>query len=116
MLGGIVNIKLIAPQPYRIFVALLKHCKLVLTDSGGVQEEAPALGKRVLVTRTKTERPEGVKAGVVKLVGTDSKTIVSSMRELMTSDEIELDRSMLKRLYGDGKAALRIIQSIESYF
>ncbi|MGI9457205.1 MAG: non-hydrolyzing UDP-N-acetylglucosamine 2-epimerase, partial [Aeoliella sp.] len=84
-LGSTPNIRLIGPQPYREFVALLDRCGVVLTDSGGVQEEAPSLGKPVLVMRDTTERPEGVSAGTVKLVGADAEKIVSETIELLTN-------------------------------
>src|SRR6185295_8134194 len=83
LLGQIANIRLIAPQPYSEFVALMQHCRLVLTDSGGIQEEAPSLGKPVLVMRNTTERPEGVHAGTVQLVGAESGPIVDGVSRLL---------------------------------
>ncbi len=113
LLADIENICLIEPQPYSQFVALMNACTLVLTDSGGVQEEAPGLGKPVLVMRETTERPEGVSAGTVKLVGTDTDAIVSHVSELLTDDEAYARMSNAVNPYGDGKAAPRIVSDIE---
>ena len=108
-LGGIESIRLIPPKDYRLFVALMKHCKLVLTDSGGVQEEAPGLGKPVLVMRDTTERPEGVKAGTVKLVGAMRESIVAEVSHLLDDDAAYRRMSEAINPYGDGQAAGRII-------
>lgn len=112
-LGEVTNIRLIAPQPYREFVALLDQCRLVLTDSGGVQEEGPSLGKPVLVMRDTTERPEGVSAGTVKLVGTDASTIVTEVSRLLTDEAAYKKMAEATNPYGDGKAASRIVEAIE---
>ena len=115
-LGERPNIRLIPPQPYREFVALMNACRLVLTDSGGVQEEAPGLGKPVLVMRDTTERPEGVEAGTVKLVGADQKRIVEGVVKLLT-DEAEYKRmGEASNPYGDGKASSRIVDAICGQF
>lgn len=108
-LNRIRNISLLEPLEYMPFVHLLKHSYLVLTDSGGLQEEAPALGKPVLVLREVTERPEGVAAGTVKVVGTDQRRIVQETVRLM-EDQIEYQR-MARAIspYGDGKASARIL-------
>ncbi len=108
-LGGIENIRLIPPKNYRLFVALMKHCTLVLTDSGGVQEEAPGLGKPVLVMRDTTERPEGVKAGTVKLVGAMRESIVAEVSHLLDDDAAYRHMSEAINPYGDGQAAGRIV-------
>ena len=108
-LGGIENIRLIPPKNYRLFVALMKHCTLVLTDSGGVQEEAPGLGKPVLVMRDTTERPEGVKAGTVKLVGAMRESIVVEVSHLLDDDAAYRRMSEAINPYGDGQAAGRIV-------
>lgn len=108
-LGGIENIRLIPPKDYRLFVALMKHCTLVLTDSGGVQEEAPGLGKPVLVMRDTTERPEGVKAGTVKLVGAMRESIVAEVSHLLDDDAAYRRMSEAINPYGDGQAAGRIV-------
>lgn len=102
------NIYLIAPQEYLSFIWLMKHAYLILTDSGGIQEEAPGLGKPVLVMREMTERPEAVKAGTVELVGTDPERIVGAFRRLIDNKEAYEKMSQTINPYGDGKAAKRI--------
>ena len=114
-LGSIENIRLIEPQPYAEFVALLAGCRLALTDSGGVQEEAPSLGKPVLVMRDTTERPEGVVAGTAKLVGADAAAIVAETTRLLSDDVAYRQMSEAINPYGDGQAALRIVTAIERY-
>ena len=111
-LGKFKNIRLIAPQPYSEFVMLMNHSKIVLTDSGGVQEEAPSLGKPVLVMRDTTERPEGVDAGTVKLVGADAKKIIESVSELINDQTAYKQMAQAKNPYGDGKAAARIADAL----
>jgi UDP-N-acetylglucosamine 2-epimerase (non-hydrolysing) len=103
------NVHLIEPLSYLPFVALMERATLILTDSGGVQEEAPSLGKPVLVMRETTERPEAVAAGTVKLVGTDKAKIVRETTELLTSASARRVMSQAMNPYGDGKAALRIV-------
>ena len=115
-LGMLENIRLVEPQPYAEFVALLAGCQLALTDSGGVQEEAPSLGKPVLVMRDTTERPEGIAAGTVKLVGTDAATIVHETTRLLDDKAAYRAMSEAVNPYGDGRAAPRIIEAIERYF
>jgi len=114
-LGNHPRIHLIEPLDYGPFVSAMKKSYLILTDSGGVQEEAPALGKPVLVFRSETERPEAVEEGVVKLVGTDREVIVAEATQLLT-DSNEYSR-MAKGVspYGDGHAAERIINVIKEY-
>lgn len=109
LLAGRANVHLIDPLPYLPFVALLDRCTLVLTDSGGIQEEAPALGKPVLVMRETTERPEGVEAGTVKLVGTDEERIVAETTRLLDDDEARTAMARAHNPYGDGKAVGRIV-------
>jgi len=115
LLGEVGNVHLIPPQGYRNFVALMSRCKLILTDSGGVQEEAPSLGKPVLVMRDTTERPEGVEAGTARLVGAEAKTIVQSASQLL-DDSVAYD-AMANAVnpYGDGRAAQRIVARIERF-
>ncbi len=114
-LGNIGNIKLIEPRAYSEFVALMQRSRLVLTDSGGIQEEAPSLGKPVLVMRHTTERPEGVDAGTVKLVGPDARGLVDETSRLLT-DSAAYDRMALAaNPYGDGHAAPRIVQRLRQY-
>jgi UDP-N-acetylglucosamine 2-epimerase (non-hydrolysing) len=116
LLNGIPNICLIAPQGYRNFVALMNRCKLILTDSGGVQEEAPSLGKPVLVMRDTTERPEGVEAGTARLVGAVEKSIVQNTVRLL-EDPLAYDAmASAVNSYGDGQAADRIVARIERFF
>jgi UDP-N-acetylglucosamine 2-epimerase (non-hydrolysing) len=111
-LGGCRNIVLLEPLDYRSFVDLMRRAHILLTDSGGIQEEAPSLGKPVLVLRDRTERPEAVEAGTVKLVGTDPARIVAAANRLL-DDEPEYTRmSRIHNPYGDGHAAERISDAI----
>jgi UDP-N-acetylglucosamine 2-epimerase (non-hydrolysing) len=109
------NILLIEPQDYLPFVWLLDQCDLVITDSGGIQEEAPSLGKPVLVTRNVTERPEAVEAGTVKLVGTNPELIVQEATSILTDTAIYIEMSTAHNPYGDGLAAARISSAIEAF-
>ncbi|SRX52618.1 non-hydrolyzing UDP-N-acetylglucosamine 2-epimerase [Aequorivita sp. CIP111184] len=113
LLGGIENIHLIAPLAYPAFIWLMEKSYLIITDSGGIQEEAPSLGKPVLVTRTTTERPEAVEEGTVILVGTDSNRIIDETEKLLINKEYYEGMSMLHNPYGDGKATQRIVNFIE---
>lgn len=113
ILSGIENIILIEPQEYLPFVWLMNRAWLILTDSGGIQEEAPSLGKPVLVMRDTTERPEAVDAGTVKLVGTDIARIVASVSELLRDDAAWQAMSHAHNPYGDGKACGRILQALK---
>ncbi|MEO8177691.1 MAG: UDP-N-acetylglucosamine 2-epimerase (non-hydrolyzing), partial [Deltaproteobacteria bacterium] len=115
LLGQISNIRLIAPQPYSEFVALMQCCRLVLTDSGGIQEEAPSLGKPVLVMRNTTERPEGVQAGTVRLVGAESAPIVAGVSQLLQDPEAYARMAQAANPYGDGKAAERILARLRAH-
>ncbi len=111
-LGGLAKVHLIDPLDYEPFANLMHRSYLILTDSGGVQEEAPALGKPVLVLRDTTERPEAVTAGTVKLIGTDRERVYGEARQLLT-DKTEYSRmSESCNPYGDGRASSRIIQAI----
>jgi UDP-N-acetylglucosamine 2-epimerase (non-hydrolysing) len=109
--SGTKNIHLIAPQSYLPFVGLLARAKVILTDSGGVQEEAPSLGKPVLVMRETTERPEAVEAGTVRLVGTNAEKIVSEMTRLLTDQAAYLEMSRAHNPYGDGLSSDRIVRA-----
>ncbi|MCG8448171.1 MAG: UDP-N-acetylglucosamine 2-epimerase (non-hydrolyzing) [Pirellulales bacterium] len=115
-LGQTPNIRLIEPQPYSVFVALAAVSRLILTDSGGVQEEAPSLGKPVLVMRDTTERPEGVLAGTVKLVGPHAETIVAEATRLLTNQAAYEAMANVANPYGDGQAGLRIVKRIQQFF
>ncbi|MBI2871185.1 MAG: UDP-N-acetylglucosamine 2-epimerase (non-hydrolyzing) [Candidatus Omnitrophica bacterium] len=110
MLGGRARIRLIPPVEYREMVYLMKRSYLILTDSGGVQEEAPALGKPVLVMRDVTERPEGVDAGVARLVGTDTNRIVEEVSTLLEDPEAYARMARAVSPYGDGRASKRIAE------
>lgn len=116
LLSNSLNVHLIAPQDYLPFVYLMSRSYLVLTDSGGIQEEAPSLGKPVLVMRDTTERPEAVAAGTVKLVGTDQQVIVSEVHKLMTDQVYYDSMSFAHNPYGDGQACGRIVDSIKRHF
>ncbi|HHL32418.1 MAG TPA: UDP-N-acetylglucosamine 2-epimerase (non-hydrolyzing), partial [Oceanospirillales bacterium] len=115
LLKGIDNIYLIEPLDYLPFVYLMNRSYLILTDSGGIQEEAPSLGKPVLVMRDTTERPEAIEAGTVKLVGTDADVIANEIDELMKNQQIYQSMSKAINPYGDGKACQRIIEKINEY-
>ena len=109
ILTGIDNVYLIEPLDYLPFVYLLNKCHLILTDSGGVQEEAPSLGKPVLVMRDTTERPEALEAGTVMLVGTDRETIVASVTRLLENELTYTKMSYAHNPYGDGTASAKIV-------
>ena len=112
LLGGIENVHLIAPLDYLPFVYLMDKSTLILTDSGGVQEEAPSMGKPVLVMRDTTERPEAVAAGTVRLVGTDAKKIASHASTLLTDERAYQAMAFAHNPYGDGLACQRIAQAL----
>jgi UDP-N-acetylglucosamine 2-epimerase (non-hydrolysing) len=113
LLKDVDNIHLIKPQDYLPFVYLMSKAFIILTDSGGIQEEAPSLGKPVLVMRDTTERPEAVDAGTVKLVGTDINKIVNSVNELMTNEYVYQAMSQAHNPYGDGLASEKICDYLE---
>ena len=115
-LGSHPNVTLIGPMHYVPFVDLMSRAWLILTDSGGIQEEAPSLGKPVLVLREKTERPEAVEAGTVKLVGTDAKRIVRETAALLDSPEEYQRMSRVHNPYGDGHASERIEAALRSFW
>ncbi|CAM3611734.1 non-hydrolyzing UDP-N-acetylglucosamine 2-epimerase [Halomonas lysinitropha] len=114
LLGSNANIHLIEPQDYLPFVYLMNRAHIILTDSGGIQEEAPSLGKPVLVMRDTTERPEAVDAGTVKLVGTDVSTITGELTRLLTDPAAYNAMSYAHNPYGDGKACQRIRDALAS--
>jgi UDP-N-acetylglucosamine 2-epimerase (non-hydrolysing) len=111
-LGNIPNITLLPPMDYLPMVHLMQNAALVLTDSGGIQEEATGLGKPTLVMRATTERPEGVEAGVLKLVGTDSAAIVSEAKNLLDHPEVYQKMAQAANPFGDGYAAEKIVKAI----
>ena len=112
LLSGLSNVYLISPLDYLPFIYAMQHSTLLLTDSGGVQEEAPSLGKPVLVMRDTTERPEAVEAGTVKLVGTNAEAIVSNVTALLQDKEMYKRMSETHNPYGDGQACKRIIAAL----
>ena len=116
ILGSNSQVHLVEPMDYEPFTNLMVRCHIVVTDSGGLQEEAPALGKPVLVVREETERPEGIEAGTAKLVGTDYKPIYDNL-ELLLSNDLEYEK-MAKAVnpYGDGKASEKIVEILERQF
>ena len=105
---------MIKPLSYEPFIYLLKYSHLVLTDSGGIQEEAPSLGKPVLVMRDHTERPEAVEAGTVRLVGTDKHKIIQGVQELLDNKLLYKKMSRIHNPYGDGGACKRILKVLRS--
>lgn len=113
ILSGFKNIHLIEPLSYFPFVMLMEHSKLILTDSGGVQEEAPSLGKPVLVMRDTTERPEAIDAGTVRLVGTNERTIIDNVSTLLTDQKAYAAMAKAVNPYGDGQACGRIVTALE---
>jgi len=113
LLKDVPNVQLIAPLAYPAFVWLMSQSYLILTDSGGVQEEAPSLGKPVLVMRETTERPEAVDAGTVKMVGTDKEKIVSNINELLSNQNLYQKMSKAHNPYGDGEACERITEFLD---
>lgn len=116
ILGNIQTIHLIPPMDYEPFVNILNKCYLILTDSGGVQEEAPSLGKPILVLRTETERPEAVDAGTVKVVGVDKETIIRETSNLLNNREAYNIMARATNPYGDGKASEKIVRAILDNF
>ncbi len=111
-LGGLPNVHLIQPLDYLAFVRLMQRAHVILTDSGGVQEEAPSLGKPVLVMRDVTERPEAVAEGIVRLVGTSPDSIISGVNALFDDDLLWRRASLAANPYGDGKASSRIVDAL----
>ena len=115
-LQGLNNVVVTSPLAYGDFARALSYSTMVLTDSGGVQEEAPSLGKPVLVMRETTERPEAVAAGTVRLVGTDEREIVAEVSKLLTEAKIYDAMARATNPYGDGHSADRCIRAIEHFF
>ena len=109
LLASIDNIFLISPQKYLSFIYLMDRADIILTDSGGIQEEAPSLGKPVLVMRETTERPEAISAGTVKLVGTNTNLILSELTNLLVDQDSYNKMALAHNPYGDGEACKRIL-------
>jgi len=116
ILGGLRGVVFTDPLSYRPFVHLMKTVDLVITDSGGIQEEAPTLGKPVLVMRDTTERPEGIDAGTARLVGTDTRAIAAALSKLLTDQNAYARMANAVNPYGDGKASARIADQLEYFF
>lgn len=116
ILGGMERVVLTEPVEYDVLAHLMKSCHVVLTDSGGIQEEAPSLGKPVLVMRTETERPEGIQAGTAKLVGPDGDRIVIETERLLRSTAEYEKMAKAVNPYGDGQAAKRIVAVLKNHF
>lgn len=114
ILGDLPNVHLIEPLEYLPFLFLMDRAHLIVTDSGGIQEEAPSLGKPVLVMRDTTERPEAVEAGTVRLVGTDVRAIVDGARQLLDDEEAYRAMSFAHNPYGDGRASERIAEALHA--
>jgi UDP-N-acetylglucosamine 2-epimerase (non-hydrolysing) len=114
LLSSIVNIKLVEPFQYEEFIYLMSKSYLILTDSGGIQEEAPSLGKPVLVMRDTTERPEAIKAGTVILVGSNKHNIVKEVQRLLSNTNAYQDMSRSHNPYGDGNASGKILEILKS--
>lgn len=114
--GGLPNIVVTEPLPYGGFARLMNRASVILTDSGGVQEEGPSLGKPVLVMRDTTERPEAVEAGAVKLVGTDEDHIVETVNHLLTDGDAYASMANVVNPYGDGRAADRAVAALAHHF
>ncbi len=116
VLGGHERIHLLEPVPYPVLVRLMKDAYIVVTDSGGIQEEAPSLGKPVLVLRNETERPEAVDAGTVRIVGTDTENVRGEIERLLTDPSAYARMAEAANPYGDGLAARRTADAIEQWF
>ena len=115
VLSNLPNLHLIEPLEYQKFVHLMNQSTLILTDSGGVQEEAPSLGKPVLVMRDTTERPEAVEAGTVKLVGTNQQTIVNETMHLLNNSEAYRKMAYAHNPFGDGMASEKILEALMNF-
>lgn len=116
ILENLSNVHLIKPLDYPSFIGLMNSCDIILTDSGGIQEEAPALGKPVLVMRNETERPEAVKAGTVRLVGTAAEDIILNVEDIMLNPDVYQKMSEAHNPYGDGNAVSRIVTALKSTY
>jgi len=115
ILGGHPRVRLVVPLGYAQFVQAMKQSYFIISNSGGVQEEAPALGKPLLVLRKETERPEAIEAGVVRLVGTNKSLIISEAEKLLTDKEYYMSMARGVSPYGDGKAADRIVSILKKW-
>lgn len=116
ILSGIANVHLLEPLEYSDFISLMKSCIFVVTDSGGLQEEAPAFGKPVLVLRKVTERPEAVESGTVRIIGTDTETVYRWMTQLLDDERLFSQMARAVNPYGDGKAAERTVEAVRYFY
>ena len=116
LLGGLSNVHLIEPVSYELFVYLMSQCRIILTDSGGVQEEAPSLNKPVLVMRDTSERPEAIENGTAILVGANTQKIVRHLSQLIQNSQLYNKIANVTNPYGDGKAAQHIVTALTGYF
>ena len=116
LLSDFDNIHLIPPLDYEDFVRLMVRSYIILTDSGGIQEEAPSLNKPTLVMREKTERPEGIAAGVVKLVGTSTEGIFEHTQNLIDNPDVYKNMQLAQNPYGDGTASVKIVDALTRHF
>jgi len=116
ILGDCPRVHLLDPLGYADFANLMARSHMILSDSGGIQEEAPSLGRPVLVLRNVTERPEAVAAGTVKVVGTDKEKVVSVTKELLTNEQVYGCMAQAANPYGDGQAARRIVSGLKYHF
>ncbi len=114
VLKDVKNIMLIEPQSYEVFIWLMYNSSFIISDSGGIQEEAPSLGKPVLVVRERTERPEAIKAGTIKLIGTNKDTIVKECLNLLDDKKLYANMSQKKNPFGDGNASLKILKFMKN--
>ncbi len=115
ILGGLDNVYLLEPMDYLPFIYLMERSHIILTDSGGIQEEAPSISKPVLVMRECTERPEALEAGAAILVGTDEEKIVTTVKSLLQDKKLYESMASVPNPYGDGKAAVRIVDAVLAY-
>ena len=116
ILGGIKNILLLRPMNYEVFTYMMKYAYLIMTDSGGIQEEAPSLGKPVLVMRNLTEREEAIEAGTIKLIGNEKKNIVFNVSNLLENTNVYNQMSTASNPYGDGTASKQIVSFLKSIY
>lgn len=116
ILGGIPRIEIMEPMDYLAFITEMQDSYLIISDSGGIQEEAPSLGKPVLLTRAVTERPEGIESGVVRLIGTDYLKVKEELTKLIQNEAYYLGMTKIRNPFGDGKASMRILNHTKKFF
>ena len=116
ILGGMDRVDIVEPMDYLTFVTEMQDAYIIISDSGGIQEEAPSLGKPVLLTRAVTERPEGIESGVVKMIGTDFEKVKSEITKLVQNETYYKSMMKIRNPFGDGKASIRILAHTKKYF